>query len=62
MHGTMGMGVLEQRREKMPREAGCKRLKKALQTARKRLADFRWAPTRVAGLLRRFIEAPKNAV
>ena len=67
VHGTMGMKVLKQRREEMLREAELNLLKKALRAERKRPAASRWASTvawdlaRVAGVLRKFFQLPKNA-
>jgi hypothetical protein len=68
VYATISMEVLvEQRREEMLREAELERLKKALRVGRKRPATSRWASTvawelaRVAGLLRKFFRAPKNA-
>ena len=67
MHGTMGMKVLKQRREEVLREAELNLLKKASRAERKRPAASRWASTvawdlaRVAGVLRKFFQLPKNA-
>jgi hypothetical protein len=63
----MGMKVLKQRREEVLREAELNLLKKALRAERKRPAASWWASTvawdlaRVAGVLRKFFQLPKNA-
>jgi hypothetical protein len=67
VYGTMSMELLEKRREEMRREAQLNRLKKALQANQKRPTVPRWASTvawelaRIAGVLRKSFEAPKNA-
>jgi hypothetical protein len=66
VHGTASTEVLEQRREKMLREAEVHHLEKALQTNLRRPFGSRWT-SRVAwelakavGLLREFFETPEN--
>ena len=67
MHGTMDMKVLKQRREEMLHEAELNHLKKPLRADCRRPTAFRWSstvawdPARVAGVLRKFFQPPKNA-
>jgi hypothetical protein len=63
----MGMKVLKQRREEMLHEAELNHLKKPLRADCRRPTAFRWSstvawdPARVAGVLRKFFQPPKNA-
>ena len=66
VHGTMDLPVVEQRREKMLREAELNRLKKALRATRKRPAISRlastvaWELARAGGLIRKLLRMLRN--
>ena len=63
----MSMEILEQQREEMLREAELTRMKKTLRADHRRPATSQeastvaWKLERVAGLLRKFFQIPKNA-